>query len=344
MVQAPAIMSDGGPLPYTTQSGWCSTNTVSFYFLGRIPNDSADGNSGSIAGNAAATNLAGFYGTPIVDQWNLQWTNALSNDVVGARQWGFYSGGHPYPAGHLCMTLLTMRALGAETNVSLATLDFANASVSSTQSCTISSVSLAGQTLTFTRHDDRMPGAWDVPDGTITNDARNAFVLMPFLTTAFNYNLTVTNVVSGNHYALTLDGTLIDTQLASASSVTFNLFTNYTGTLWAQRKEILGRVRDQRGCDRVTLLDHSAGSNGVLNNKKDMVNYQSQAGVPWAAGTRGDALITALTNNTVQITLYDNYTAAAAQQTNHIFTVTRLEQGSSLLSGNTVLSGRSTLQ
>ena len=130
------------------------------------------------AATKGAMALAELYGTPVVDMWNLLWTNGLSTDIVGDRLFGFYPGGHPYPAGHLCMAIQALVALGVETNVGSLTLNWSKKSAV-TNHCAAGGITVANNALSCTVRFDRMPMAWDVPDGEIiTNDARNAFVVM----------------------------------------------------------------------------------------------------------------------------------------------------------------------
>jgi hypothetical protein len=165
-----------------------------------------------------------------------------------------------------------------------------------------------------------MPLAWDVPDGTITNDARNAFVLMPELGNSFRWMIKVQKMPPGT-YGISVDGVLTDiatdAQLASGR----NWFTNYNGPLWAQRAAVLARKRDQEGCDHVALLPHSAGDLGVLG-LVDNVNYQSLASQNYDTyQLRGDAYLASMTNWIATMTQYDVQINAAARQTNHTFTI-----------------------
>jgi hypothetical protein len=221
------------------------------------------------------------------------------------------------------MALHTLLAMGVETNVGSMTLDWNNHSVSATNHLVVSGLSLSGNTLSFTAHFDRMPPAWDVPDGSITNDARNAFAVMPDLGRAFQWPLRITNLPAGN-YQVAIDGSnvviLSSTQLAAK----WNMFTNYNGALWAQRKAVLAAKRDQEGADHVTLLDHSAGSQGTLG-VGDMVNYISNANDQHDThGKRGSTYVGSMATFVSNVQQYDVAIHNAAVQTNHVFTITRI--------------------
>jgi hypothetical protein len=306
----------------TNEGETASVLSIAHYSLGGIPNDSADGDEGAVTRNAGAMALAATYHTPAVDMWHLLWTNGLSRDITNSRLFGFYSGGHPYAAGHLCMALRALVALGAETNVGSLTLDW-SAARASTNHCIASNISLSGNVLTCIVHFDRMPSAWDVPDGTITNDARNAFVIMPDLGNSFCWMIQVTNLPAGT-YSISVDGVPTDIATAAQLAAGRNWFTNYNGPLWAQRASVLKWKRYQEGVDPVTLLPHSAGDQGILG-VGDNVNYQSFASGEYdTLGKRGDIYLASIIAQVFQLRQYDDAINAAAQQTNHTFTITQL--------------------
>jgi len=318
LFNAPPLFWNGTAV--TNEGDVASALNVTHYSLGGIPNDSPDGDEGAISRNDGAMALALKYNTPVVDMWHLLWTNGLSQDITNNRLFGFYEGGHPYAAGHLCMALKTLIAIGVETNVGSLTLDWSTAKAT-TNHCVASGISVNGSTLTCTVHFDRMPLAWDVPDGTITNDARNAFVLMPELGNSFQWTIAVANLPAGT-YNVSVDGVLTDTATAAQLAAGRNWFTNYNGPLWAQRTAVLKRKRNQEGMDPVTLIPHSAGDLGVLG-VVDNVNYQSLASEQWDTfGKRGDNYLASMVGWVFQMRQYDDAINAAAQQTSHVLTVT----------------------
>jgi hypothetical protein len=315
LFNAPPLFWDGTSI---TNEG--VTAPVGHFSLGGIPQDSSTGDGGAISRNDGATNLAGIYHTPIVDMWHLLWTNGLSTDVTNARLFGFYTGGHPFPAGHLCMALKALIALGAETNIGSITLNW-QAATATTNHCTASGFSLTGSVLSGTVHFDRMPPAWDIGANGSTNDARNAFVLMPDLGRAFQWVIQVTNLPAGT-YTLAVDGTTVDTATDTQLAGGRNWFTNYNGPLWAQRSAVLDAKRDQGGVDRLTLLNHTAGSQGTLG-VADLVNYQSEGALFYDTdGQRGTNYLNSMATFVSQLRQYDTAIHNAAVQTNHTLTIT----------------------
>lgn len=320
LFNAPALFWNGTMV--TNEGVLASSLHVTHYALGGIPADSPDGGWSAIDRNAAAMALAQQYHTPVVDMWHLLWTNGVSQDITNNRLFGFYPGGHPYAAGHLCMALRALVALGADTNVGSLTLNWA-AGKATTNHCVASGIAVNGNTLTCTVHFDRMPLAWDVPDGTITNDARNAFVLMPDLGNSFRWMIQVTNLPAGT-YDISVDGTLTDIATAAELAAGRNWFTNYNGPLWAQRASVLAWKRHQEGVDPVTLGPHSAGNLGVLNTG-DLINYQSNAAQQYdILGKRGEIYVASIIDYVAGLREYDVQINRAAQQTNHILSVTQV--------------------
>lgn len=304
-----------------TNEGYGSLS-VTYIFPGAIPHD--DINTFYTAAkplNDASTNASALVGTADINLLE-RLTNGGWNasDIGGARRLGFYAGSHPYPAGHLCMTLHTLLGMGAETNIGSMTFNW-NAATVSTNHCVVSGVSLVGGTLTSTVHFDRMPGAWDVPDGTITNDARNAFVVMPTLADTFRWILQITNLPVGN-YDVSIDGSNVVTLSSSQLSTGWNMFTNYSGALWAQRKEVLGRKRDQIGLNRVALTQLGV-NNGAIPGATTLQTFQSNANQQYSTlGKRGSAYVSAMATFLAGMTQYDVAIYQAALQTNHTFTIT----------------------
>lgn len=315
---APGLMSDGTS-NLVTHTGWTTTNSIQWIGLGDPPGEASDGGALTVkARNDASTNAGVVFGIRGVDSFNIlsnAWVNDINNNAKANTEYVDIPAPHFLSGGGFSWCLSFLHGITTDTNISTCTLDWNSSTPSATNHCVISSISLAGNTLTFTRHDDRLPMAFDVPDGTITNDARKAFALIPSDADFFKFTLQITNLPMGT-YTVAIDSsnvvTLTDAQLAAG----WNMFTNHAGPYWAQRTEVLGRIRDKEHVDRVTLAHGSVDGHG-------MFSYSSAVGTPWASGLRGDALISStITNNVTDIFNLDALTAAAAQPTNHVFTIT----------------------
>ena len=318
LFNAPPLFWNGGAI--TNEGDIAAALEVTHYSLGGIPNDSADGDEGAVSRNAGAMTLAVKYHTPVVDMWHLLMTNGVAEDLTNSRLFGFYRG-----------TSLSCRALvhgvvcaggargGYECWFAEVELDNGEGGYES----------LCGERYQRQRQHIDVHGAfrpdaalaWDVPDGTITNDARDAFLISPKLGNAFRWMIAVTNLPAGT-YDVSVDGVLTDTATAAQLAAGRNWFTNYNGPLWAQRASVLKWKRYQEGVDPVTMEPHSAGDQGVLG-LGDNWNFQSWASGQYDTfGKRGDVYLESIIGQVAQLRQYDNRINAEAQQTNHVLTVT----------------------
>jgi hypothetical protein len=291
--------------------------------MGRIPHDSSDGDSGAIVGNDGSMQLAADNGIAIIDLWHRLWTNGWSADVMGNRVLGFSTGSHPFAPGGLAIAVQQLLGLNVETNVGSLTFNWF-AATASTNHCTATGISVIGNKLTATVHFDRMPMAWDSPDGTITNSALPAFIAMPSIANAFNWIIQVTNLPPGN-YEIDVDGHFADRCTSAELATGRNWATNCVSTnpLWLQRASVLARKREQKGADPVTLETHSAGVNGVITGVGDTVNYQSHAALFYDTDAhRGATFVSDMAPQVSDIRQYDVAIHNAAVQTNHTFTFT----------------------
>jgi hypothetical protein len=318
---------------YTNEGGWCATQSITWIGLGAIPHNSMDGDSGEIARNNAVTNMFTLLARPFVNMWYPLW-----NPVPG-QGWGpdetngitadWNPGSHPNAPLSLTMAINIARNLaGADTNVSLAVVDWNAAAIVSTNHCVVASVNRTGNVLTFTRHDDRLPMAWDVPNATtgITNDCRDAFRVLPSMANAFWFTLGVTNAPTGQ-YVVAVNGTSIgtfsSTDFVTNNGLGLNMFTNMLGPDGDQRAATLGDIRDKDGTDRVTLTDHNAGSLGV-NGWADLVNWNSHRQANWDAGHRGDTLIADAASDVTDLAHLDATIRTDAQPVTRTYTITQI--------------------
>lgn len=313
---------------YTNEGGWSASHTINWIGLGAIPytNAFAEGSGESIRNNAM-TNAAAKFAFLSVDIFHplLVWSNDQSSGVNTLR-FGVPDLTHPGPPGNLDMAIVAAKA-EMDTNVNTCILDVGRASVSVTQHCVVTSPSLSGSTFNFTWHADRHSMAWDEPDGTITNDASQSILK----SNAFYEVLVFTNLSNGA-YSLYEDGSNILSATVSSGTLTVNLFNVTKGAEWAQRKEVLGRIRDKRGCDRVTLADSGAlGENA----------YDSAATTAWNAGVRGDALVSSISSYISTLAIKDAAIWSAAAPTNHVFS---LVQGGGPVNVTSATLGTVTLQ
>lgn len=315
--QALPIMSDGD-LPLTIQTGWAATHPLQSAPIGGFPEMTTDGSFVQQGQrNNAMINVGNNLGWIGIDSFN-SLSNGFATDFAsGNNNVQFIptgpKAGHLLSSGQYAWAIVIIRQITTDTNISTATVDWNTTTPVTTNHCWISGISKSGNTLTLTRHDDRMPMCGDLPGGGYTNDVTPIFNVFPWMRDAFVFSLQVTNLPVGN-YNVAIDGVLCSTLTASQLGAGWNMFTNTSGPYAAQQKEVLGRIRDQEGADRISLI--GAGTGPLAEG------YGSQAGGQWAAGKRGDALIAALDSTVALLKVDDAAIHTAAQQTNHTFTIT----------------------
>jgi hypothetical protein len=332
------LNNDNGSYDYTTTTNWTiklfnappffwngvdATNTgtlcppVKHFAMGRIPANSAGGTSGNaIQGNQGSMDVAAIFGTPLVDTFHLLYTNGIL--TVDS---DFYPFGHPKPPGSLAMTIRHIQALNYPTNIGWFFVDYlAQNSLTnhfSFKNLTFSSTQITGEVCS-----DYIPMGWDVPDGTVTNDARNCFVEDPTLGTAITWIFGFTNLPAGI-WTLTVDGQVMFTGNETQWAVGFNAFTNYTGQYWKQRIAMRNARLDQYGADHVTLEQtHNAGSSGSIPGRGDLINYWSHADAFYTPGDLA-GYTNAMYPSVFDMYAYDTNIYNVKIQTNHPFALTK---------------------
>jgi hypothetical protein len=336
---APGRMWNGSA--YVDPGGWAAEHNgeVTWILGGAIPyagHYTGGGESEEQVNNAMtnALKIAAAGGIPAVafDVYHLlNFTYGWSNDIQSGadlRQSSLSAsllgcncldGEHPGPPGALGMAVLELTTQ-IDTNVNTSILDFGRASISATNHAVVSSVSLTGNTLSFNWKADRHSLPWDKPNTTtgITNDASIFFTMAGAASSnAMHEDIVCTNLPNGS-YSVTEDNVLLGTFATVNGVLTLNLFSITTGPLWDQRVEVLGRVRDRRYCNRISLVPGSAGDG------QGEVSYQSNANANWQDGDRGDTLISHLSAKIANLNSKDALIWAAATPTNHTFAITQI--------------------
>jgi hypothetical protein len=307
---------------------WSQPNAPALFqsvVIGDIPYHAPDGDPGARDYSYGGRSAAWEDGVPFVDTWsNLLGvvTNAYFN---GPNLW-FNAPAFDHPANELQLlwTLTTLRSLGVDTNTYTAVIDFNGAIVSSTNHCNVTGLSHNGNSITFTFRADRMAPGFYVPDGEITNDCRGAFTLMPSVGNQFCEILRITNLPAGN-YALNMDGSNAVTVSSAQLAAGYNNFTNYSGPFWAQKKEILGLM-----CDMLDVSRSDASSDAHPGENLLIERYESYANARWPTNAGVNPYITDMSDREAELQAEDVLIHAAAQQTNHTFTVTLLPSPPSL--------------
>jgi hypothetical protein len=257
-------------------------------------------------------------GVPFVDSWSNLLSVVTNAYFNGPELWFPPNFDHPANELQLMWTLTMLRSLGVDTNTYTAVIDFNAATVSHTNHCTVTGLSRNGNNLTFTFHADRMAPGFYVPDDTITNDCRGAFALMPSLGNQFCEILRITNLPAGK-YMLGIDGSNVVTVTSAQLAAGYNCFTNYSGPFWAQKREILGLM-----CDMVDVVRSDAANDAHPDSNLLIEAYESWARARWPTNTNTgvDFYIAQMSDREAELQAVDVLIHAAAQQTNHTFTIT----------------------
>lgn len=301
---------------------WTQPNPQNLYqsiVIGDIPYNTADGEPEARDYSYGGRSAALEDGVPFVDSWtNL--VSVFTNAYASGTNFWFNAPAYDHPANELQLVwdLTNLRSLRVDTNTYTAVLDFNAGTVSCTNHCTVTGLSRDGNSLSFTFHADRMAPGFYVPDGYITNDCRGAFTLMPSLGNQFCEILRITNLPPGN-YELNIDGSNVVTVTSAQLAAGYNGFTNYSGAFWAQKKEILGLMCDLLGYSRSDASTYAPGTNVSTQT------YESWASARWPTNNAGvDDYIAEMSDRESELQAEDVLIHAAAQQTNHVFTVSRL--------------------
>lgn len=210
----------------------------------------------------------------------------------------------------------TLKSMGAETNAFTTIINFGAVSVSSTQHCTVTSLTTSGNGVAFTFHADRMKGGYYSKSDHQTNDCLPAFGLMPTLTNYACEIFRFTNCPAGN-YNLVEDGEVV---LQGVSSVNGEVVINHwsdvhTGALWRQKEAVLNYYNDMVNVDRTNASDlYQPNGNQLIIQKESNANitaWQTNKGTAdWTASLQP------FQNNIKQEDILIN---TAVQQTNHAF-------------------------
>jgi hypothetical protein len=229
---------------------------------------------------------------------------------------------HPGNAIQGAWALTTCANMSVDSNTFTTVIDFNSAIVRSTNHCTVGSVLKSGSQVTVSAlRADRMAPALYVPDGTTTNDMRGAFALMPQLTNTFCEMLTFTNIPDGT-YQIAMDGNYVWTATAANKRLDINLWNNYTNAFQAQGMSVMYLL-----CDLLDVSRTDQSNDAHPGDNRLIERYESYARAVWPTNTLG---VTGyihqpdMVAREQELQAQDVLIHAAAQQTNHNFTITPL--------------------
>ena len=145
---------------------------------------------------------------------------------------------HPGPVGQYTMAATILAGLGAEKEVSSATLK-ANGSVVSAKHCKITDASVKGGKLTFTRLDESSP--WPILPA-----AKSAAQLLPAVLDLSRWILKVDGLAAGK-YRVSIEGKPAATLDASELAAGWNITSAFEGAVGARSTKILAAIGNLQG-------------------------------------------------------------------------------------------------
>ncbi len=307
--EAPSVF---GPKMESLVSNYVVSQNATPIVFGPICGITTTGNTNLRDKDDAVTAFCAIHGWTNVRTWHDLspiWTNPLNF----TRLLDSITIGHASAAGHIQEAYLIIKDLGWSKTVSNATINASTGTVTSSDHCTISGLmSNAYNGVDFNRLDARLP--WAIDETGYDGNARQmATDMLPELAGWLDYSITITDLSSGT-YNIFCD----DVQIGSVSNATlaigWNMADLTSGPVFDQAQEVLGRIRDMQGVDRVTLANK--------NPNKGMVRWRSNGGAYYGLqGKRGAELIAAMQPAVTELNGCDDLIHSAAQPVTRHYSV-----------------------
>ena len=211
--------------------------------------------------------------------------------------------GHPLPAGHLIKTWVLLKEMGAPSAVSSAQINATTGLLVSSSQCTITNLSVTGNTVTFNRLDDCLPIALD-------DQALEALGIRPTILDDISaYMIDIDNLSAGN-YEIIVDGVVSATVSAADLAAGYNMTEMTTGPIYTQLQNVRQMIRDKEGYN-------VPGEMGVYKARTTARNLYNGG-----AGLTGQALIDAMASYITGINVLDVAIHNAAQPVTRSFEIT----------------------
>lgn len=195
--------------------------------------------------DANSFKLAALPNGPAIDLTsNGTGTNSVSNVWPHTRRLERQDDLHPGPAANIAYAWKLITGLGWGTDVSSATLNASNLSVTAQDFCTISGLKMNAQGgIDFTRLDQRLPWAID------EEGRADALFLYPEMAGWQKYSLAVTGLQPGT-YDIYISDRKVASLTAAQLQAGWNMADLSSGPIWEQCQEVLGRIRDMHDRSR----------------------------------------------------------------------------------------------
>jgi hypothetical protein len=348
-------VSGNGGFASTANSNWYTTNillelqfpitnwTVNGYFTNDWPWTTNNlhwtvfGDStyfGDISGNASvysysyfASNAANLRGVPFIDSTlhTSYETNVYATNVTIAQQQYYTAAVTPPDFSHpsrenfqFIRHLLDYQQLGGKTNMWSWVQDWNSASVASTATngIAVTGISKTSSSYSGTIKADCLGGPIEIGDATHTNNNLKAFAMLPSLTNFFGEWIVFSNAPAGS-FVWRVDGTPVMTNTSVNGMLSNNFYHTYCGPWFLQKMAVLDGYR--------TVRDISTTNAAVYVSQTYQKNFNSQVGTYWPTNGGTAAYTASMQSFENVMEAVDAAIFAAAQQTNHTFSVTLVQ-------------------
>ncbi len=227
---------------------------------------------------------------------------------------------HVDTSGNIIEFYAIIHTLGFSTVVANSVIDASNQTLISQTNATVTNIATNGFSgLDFDRLDSKLPWAIDHD-----NDGYNKAVsVLPEVQNWEDYSISVTNLAAGI-YSVFCDGVQIGSGISDTTlSHGWNMADLQTGPIFNQCQDVLNRIRDMQGIDRVTLVNTQKpdpfghlpiGWRGVARYYSNAIGYYS-------GGQRAATLIASLQPALTEVANYDALIHTSAQPVTHHYSV-----------------------
>ncbi len=217
---------------------------------------------------------------------------------------------HVDTSGNIIEFYAIIRTLGFSNIVSNCAINAFDGTLTSYTNCAVTNITAnTSGGIDFDRLDSKLPWVTDYD-----NDGYNKAVsLLPEIKNWQDYSVKITNLDSGTYNVL-CDGTQIGSVSSNTLQSGWNMSDLHVGPVFSQVQEVLGKIRDMHGVDRVTLANVQKpdpfghlpyGWRGVYKYKSNIIAY--------FPNTRGPALIASVQPALTELNNYDALIHSAAQ-------------------------------
>jgi hypothetical protein len=293
--------------------------TVQHFMLGANVGSLGNSDTAASSRNLGSIQVMKQLGLTPIDLWHDAGTNGLFSVDLTTDSDFYFAGGHLTPKNGWQHMVAIWRGLGLKTNLYASTLDYSTASIASSNGIAITSLTKAGNTLSWNFKVDCMGPSQDILPA-ISNQVSTAlWSNCPAFGNVFQEIVRFTNLNAGATYAYSIDSVPVIIANGATFMAGINMATNTVSNnpFNTQKTLVLYDIRDEYGVNHTNgLATHSAGT--VLGSGPDLINYGSDMFGAWPT-LHGPSLVNATQTQTDINSMWARaiVTHNDAQQTTH---------------------------